>query len=131
MWLSAFAFLAAAALTFGAATIAAICAMYRKTTLARVGALMAAGGAATYVLLLIGSGVASSRRELSVGQEKHICEIDCHLAYSVVRAERGDRTYTVKMRVRFDEQTISSRRDDSTLTPGHRTIVLIDADGLE
>ena len=131
MWLSAFAFLAAAALILGTALLAAICAMYGKTTLARIGAAIAGAGALTYLVALFVSGAVSSRRELSVGQEKHICEIDCHLAYSIVQRQHGSGTYSIRMRVRFDEETISARRDDRPLTPGPRTIVLIDADGME
>jgi len=131
MWLSALAFLAAAALVFGTGLSAAICAMYRKTTLARIGAAFAAASAVTYLIALFVSGAISSRTELSVGQEKHICEIDCHLAYSVVQGQQSTGAYSIRMRVRFDEATISARRDDRPLTPGPRNIVLIDADGLE
>src|SRR5215468_10942099 len=72
--------------------------------------LMGAGAAIYWVLLLIFSAV-SHDRILARGQEKYLCEIDCHLAYSVVgvnaEAEGSSLNYTVSLRTRFDETTIS------------------------
>ena len=40
-------------------------------------------GAGLYALLVLGASLFSRSRVLAPGEEKHICEIDCHLAYSV------------------------------------------------
>ena len=72
---------------------------------------------------------------LAPGEEKHICEIDCHLAYSVagVKSEvvpSGGTRYTVSVKVRFDEATISPRRPkDASLSPNSRYVALVDAAG--
>ena len=92
-------------------------------------------GAGLYLLLFLGSSVFSRNRVLAVGEEKHICEIDCHLAYSVVGAKAeplpsGDVRQTVTVKVRFDEGTISARRPrDATVTPNSRYVALVDAQG--
>jgi hypothetical protein len=49
----------------------------------RVGALVGTG-AVVYIALLLGMSLASREVTLAPGQEKYFCEIDCHLAYSVV-----------------------------------------------
>ena len=93
------------------------------------------GGAGLYLLLFLGSSVLSHNRVLAPGEEKHICEIDCHLAYSVVGAKSeplptGQVRQTVTVKVRFDEETISARRPrDATLTPNSRYVALVDAQG--
>jgi len=49
----------------------------------RVGALVGVG-AVVYFGLLFGMSLASKEDTLARGQEKYFCEMDCHLAYSVV-----------------------------------------------
>src|SRR3954452_10356364 len=68
-----------------------------------------------YVILLFSMSVASRERLLGLGEEKHFCEIDCHIAYAVVGVQEhvgeGDKkTWVVKLRSRFDDTTISERR---------------------
>jgi len=99
-------------------------------------ALTAGGiGAAAYVLIFAIASVTSRNRVLAPGEEKHICEIDCHLAYSVagVKTEpgpSGGTRYTVTVKVRFDEATISPRRPkDASLSPNGRYVALVDAAG--
>jgi len=81
------------------------------------------------------ASLTSHDRVLAPGEEKHICEIDCHLAYSVagVRTEpgpNGTTRYTVAVKVRFDEETISNRRPkDLSLSPNSRFVALVDAAG--
>lgn len=85
-------------------------------------------------LLFLFSGV-SNERTLARGQEKHFCEIDCHLAYSVTDvkelwADNGEREIAVTIRTRFDETTISARRPkDAPLTPNPRLVQLVDGAG--
>ncbi|HWC75090.1 MAG TPA: hypothetical protein VG454_14235 [Gemmatimonadales bacterium] len=93
------------------------------------------GGAGLYLLLFLSASALSHNRVLAPGEEKHICEIDCHLAYSVVgtKSERlptGEVRQIVTVKVRFDETTISARRPrDATLTPNSRYVALVDAHG--
>ena len=92
-------------------------------------------GAGLYALLFLGASAFSRSRVLAPGEEKHICEIDCHLAYSVTGTKseplpdaRVRETVTVK--VRFDEGTISARRSrTASLTPNSRYVALVDAHG--
>ncbi len=107
----------------------------KRAPWARLSGRLWLGGISTYVLLLLGASVTSRTRTLTVGAEKHICEIDCHLAYAVVgeKAEtlrEGRVRHTVTVRVRFDEETISARRSRAaTLTPNSRYVALVDAEG--
>lgn len=103
--------------------------------IALVGAILLAGYGAT----LVGASTLSHRWELRRGQEKYFCEIDCHLAYSVVAVEKtkvvgvgaGRKTangifYVVNVRTRFDEKTISPHRGDGPLAPSTRRVTLVD-----
>jgi hypothetical protein len=90
--------------------------------------------ALVYFGLLFAFAAGSREVTLAAGQEKYFCEIDCHLAYSVqsVRENLGTdaRQWTVTIRTRFDEMTISPRRPkDAPLMPNPRTVELIDSRG--
>ena len=104
----------------------------KREPLARVTLRVLLGGAAAYVVIFLLASFTSHSRVLAVGQEKHICEIDCHLAYAVAATKseslpNGLVRHTVTVKVRFDEQTISSRRPrDATLTPNSRYVALVD-----
>lgn len=96
--------------------------------------ILIAAGAAVYGGLLVGFSLASQDRVLAQGQEKYFCEIDCHLAYSVVGVKtepaENSQLYSLTLRTRFDETTISpSRPREVPLTPNPRVIELIDAEG--
>src|SRR2546425_12145521 len=99
---------------------------------ARLTLRMLLGGAGLYLLLFVGASLLSHNRVLAPGEEKHICEIDCHLAYAVAATKseplpNGLVRHTVTVKVRFDEETISSRRPrDATLTPNSRYVALVD-----
>lgn len=84
----------------------------------------------------------SHEKVLARGEEKHFCEIDCHLAYSVVDTRQaktqGDPpnqttaqgTYTVvTIRTRFDETTTSAGRGNGLLYPNSRVLTLVDDRG--
>lgn len=92
-------------------------------------------GAGAYVLLFAIADVTSRDRVLAPGEEKHICEIDCHLAYSVLGAKTepnpaGGTRYTVTVKVRFDEATTSPQRPkDAPLSPNSRYVALLDSAG--
>jgi hypothetical protein len=106
--------------------------------------LVALGLCVAYAGLLVVFSLASTEHVLARGAEKHFCEIDCHLAYSI-KDVRQTKTlgpaaqtvtangvfYVVTVKTRFDEQTISSRRGNQPLTPNSRIVTVLDADGHE
>jgi hypothetical protein len=98
--------------------------------------------AGLYVICLLIFSIASNQKVLARGEEKHFCEIDCHLAYSVsdVRETKtlGDapvqltaaglfRVVTIK--TRFDETTIGRNRGDALLYPNSRVVTVSDENG--
>lgn len=100
--------------------------------------LAAAGVAGAYAAALAAFSLGSGTREVEPGNAKYFCELDCHLAYSVVDARRvaslgGARANgaweMVTLRVWFDPRTASERRGDAPLTPNPRRVRLVDADG--
>jgi hypothetical protein len=108
----------------------------RKPTFARIAGTAIGIGAAVYFGLLLGFSAGSHETALARGQEKYFCEIDCHLAYSIVdvktRTEGSVQDFVVTLRTRFDENTISPHRPkDAPLTPSPRELRLVDASGHE
>ena len=107
----------------------------KRESLARITLRLLLGGASVYVVIFLGASLTSRNRVLAVGEEKHICEVDCHLAYAVAATKsellpNGQVRHTVTVKVRFDEETISSRRPrDATLTPNSRYVALLDDAG--
>ncbi len=106
----------------------------RKPRLARVTAFGLGVGAVLYFALLLGFSAGSRETLLARGQEKYFCEIDCHLAYSVVDLKtQSDGVvvdYVITLRTRFDETTTSPHRPkDAPLTPSPREVRLIDSSG--
>ncbi|MBA2527106.1 MAG: DUF4352 domain-containing protein [Pyrinomonadaceae bacterium] len=98
--------------------------------------------AAIYIGCLLLFSFASSETVLARGQEKHFCEIDCHLAYSILNVRQtktlgsspnqstADGLYqVVTIKTRFDENTISPTRGNATLTPNSRLATVVDAQG--
>jgi hypothetical protein len=132
--LAVMAFLSAAAGLFVALAAAAIAWFARKPKLARACLLVVSSGAAVYTGLLFGFSLASRPHILSRTQEKYFCEIDCHLAYSlldvITEPSAGSTHYLVTIRTRFDETTTSPTRPKNVpLTPSPRTVLLVDANG--
>ena len=104
----------------------------RKPKFARSVATLLGIGAVVYFALLFSFSLGSHATTLPRGQEKYFCEIDCHLAYSVVDVQTQPGSYLVTLRTRFDETTISpSRPKDAPLTPSPRQVILIDDNGHE
>ncbi len=115
----------------------------RRAAAGNVG-LIGVGVCVAYAGLLLLFSVASTERVLARGVEKHFCEIDCHLAYSVADVRQtktlGPRTrtttargvfYVVTIKTRFDEETIGPRRGDGLLRPNSRVATVLDEDGRE
>jgi len=113
----------------------AIARVTKREPFARITLRVLLGGVGLYLLLFLGASVFSHSRVLAVGEEKHICEIDCHLAYAVAATKseslaNGMVRHTVTVKVRFDQETISSHRPrDATLTPNSRYVALVDDAG--
>jgi hypothetical protein len=107
----------------------------RREQIARVSLRVLLAGVGGYCVALLTASAASHNRVLAPGEEKHICEVDCHLAYSVAaaRAEtlhNGTVRHIVTVKVRFDEQTIAPwRPKDASLAPNSRYVALVDAQG--
>jgi hypothetical protein len=115
--------------------IYAVARVMRREAFARLTLRVLLGGAGVYMVVFLIASIASRNRVLALGEEKHICEIDCHLAYAVATSKSeslpsGMLRVTVTVKVRFDEGTISSRRPrDATLTPNSRYVALVDEAG--
>lgn len=108
----------------------------RERKFARYALATIAAGAVTYFAVLFAFSAGSRASELARGQEKYFCEIDCHLAYSVVNvAAKPDGSmndYVVTLRTRFDETTISAQRPkDAPLMPSPREARVMDSAGHE
>jgi len=102
----------------------------------------AVGLVVVYVGALLLFSLASTEKVLARGAEKHFCEVDCHLAYSITDVRRtktlGPPThevttqgmfYLVTVKTRFDEQTIAPWRGVGPLTPNSRVVRVYDAQG--
>jgi hypothetical protein len=109
------------------------------TKFAVIGIVAVAG---IYLVCLLIFSFASSEKVLARGQEKHFCEIDCHLAYSIadVRETKtlGDAPdqltaagmfRVVTITTRFDETTTSLNRGDGLLYPNSRVATVSGEDG--
>jgi hypothetical protein len=132
--LAVMSFLAASLGLFAALAAVLIFCFARKPGLARVTVFATGVGAVIYFALLLGFAASSQETLLSRGQEKYFCEIDCHLAYSVVDVKTLDQgpasDYLVTLRTRFDATTTSpSRPNAAPLTPSPRELLLVDSAG--
>ncbi len=96
----------------------------------------------TYLSVMLIFSLASSQTSLSRGQEKHFCEIDCHLAYSILdvsqaktlgagsdRATAAGTFRVVTIKTRFDETTTGATRGNGLLYPNSRVLTVIDENG--
>jgi hypothetical protein len=116
----------------------------KKSGLRRLTLIILTIVAGLYLVLLLIFSFASSDQVLAQGQEKHFCELDCHLAYSVADVQTtktlGElpnqltaagifRVVTIK--TRFDESTIGRNRGDGLLYPNSRVVTVSDANGIE
>jgi len=116
----------------------------KKFRLAKFALLTIGLVAAVYLAVLLIFSFASNEKVLAQGEEKHFCEIDCHLAYSVtqiidtkvvgeapnqVTAAGMFRVLTIK--TRFDETTIGRNRGDALLYPNSRVVTISDENGTQ
>jgi len=143
--LSYLTFLGSAAAGLLGMAVLAFLLLTRRFEMARRLAQMGCLCAALYFVVLFGCSVASDEQAVAAGGEKYFCEVDCHQAFSIVGVERAKSVgvppaeapaqgefYIVKLRVRFDERTISKRRPlGIPLYPNPKYAVIVDADGKE
>ncbi len=113
----------------------------RKVGRAKVAVLAIAAVAGIYFVALLAFSLASHEHTLARGQEKHFCELDCHLAYSIVGTRQAKQLegtnqsvaqgqFTIiTIRTRFDPNTTSANRGDGLLYPNSRRVTLIDEGG--
>jgi len=116
----------------------------KKAVLTRYSLLTMTIVAGLYLALMLGFSLASSEKVLARGEEKHFCEIDCHLAYSITEV-RDTKTLgeppnqvtaagafrIVTLRTRFDENTIGRNRGNGLLYPNSRVVSVSDENGNE
>jgi hypothetical protein len=135
-------FLGTGFLFFMAALILIQSLIAKKRGRARVVLVVMLVIAGAYSAAILIFSFASHEIVLARGAEKHFCEIDCHLAYSIVNTRQsntagnsGDHSivrsvYTiVTIKTRFDESTIASGRGNALLYPNSRVLTLVDDRG--
>ncbi len=112
----------------------------RRFGRARIAVLALLVVSAFYFGLILVFAFASSEKVLARGSEKHFCEIDCHLAYSVIDSKQtktigsapiiASGVFTaVTIKTRFDETTINPNRGNGTLYPNSRVLTVVDDQG--
>ena len=114
----------------------------RKFGLTKIVVVVLVAVAGIYLGTVLIFSFASSEKVLVRGQEKHFCEIDCHLAYSLTETKQmktigassdqatASGLFTaVTIKTRFDETTIGPNRGDGLLSPNSRVLTLIDDQG--
>lgn len=114
----------------------------RRLGLARLVLVLAVIGGVIYFGTLLVFSFASREAVLLPGQEKHFCEIDCHLAYSILDTRQtktlgsapnqttaAGTFYVITIKTRFDEKTIGAGRGDGPLTPNSRVVTIVDEQG--
>ena len=97
-----------------------------------------------YLVAMLVLSFFSREQVLTRGQEKHFCEIDCHLAYSILDVRQtktlgtppnqisaAGSFYVVQIKTRFDETTINPNRGNGLLTPNGRVATVVDEQGRE
>jgi hypothetical protein len=137
--LSVLAFLGTTFLA-GLAILVLLVALWKKKKWFATGAAaFAAALLCAYFMVLLGVSLTSHEKLLAPGERKYFCEIDCHIAYSVVSIEEtsalGDESHQVRaagrfvivrLKTWFDPSTISPNRGDGELAPSPRRLVLVD-----
>jgi hypothetical protein len=132
-----------AVLMTGVGILGALCGVaFRSKRFAQLGAGLTLVLVIVYGLALCTVSLASTEKVLPPGGWKYFCEIDCHLAYTVAgvrnAAALGPETQQtlahgqfviVRLKVWFDERTISAHRGNGPLTPNRRRVVLVDDSG--
>lgn len=114
----------------------------RSSFFAKLGAAAVFTIVAGYLILLVGVSFASTEKVLPAGGWKYFCEIDCHIAYSIIGVQTAEalgpemqqtaahgKFIIVRMKTWFDERTVSAHRGNGPLTPNPRKVILVDDTG--
>jgi len=140
--LGVMALLGTAFLFFIAALVLIQSLIVKKRGRAKVFLLAVLVIAGAYLAATLIFSFTSHDKVLARGEEKHFCEIDCHLAYSIVNVRQSKtignqptqataqgRYTIITVKTRFDETTISSARGNGLLYPNSRVLTLVDDRG--
>jgi hypothetical protein len=114
----------------------------KKFVVTRFALIAIAAITGLYLGVMLIFSFASSEKVLARGEEKHFCEIDCHLAYSIAEVREtktlgeAHRQATavgtfrvVTIKTRFDETTIGPNRGNRQLHPNSRILAVSDESG--
>src|SRR6266849_9599936 len=137
--LAVMAFLGMALLLGAIALVMLVAFLTKRNWIGFSAVILALVFASGYALALVGVSLTSHETTLAPGENKYFCEIDCHIAYSVVNFEEakalGDEAHQtfpagrfviIRLETWFDPSTISDHRGDSPLAPSPRRVVLVD-----
>ena len=114
----------------------------RKRWRAKIVLVMMVTVCCLYLATILIFSFSSHEKLLVRGEEKHFCELDCHLAYSIANTQQtktlgesakpasAQRVFAVvTIQTRFDETTIAPWRGNGLLYPNSRLLTLIDEGG--
>jgi hypothetical protein len=130
--IGALALLGTAFLIFVAAIVLIQSLIVRKRARARFVLVTMLFIVAAYMAAILIFSFASRESVLARGEEKHFCELDCHLAYSVVDTREVSSPglkFFITLKTRFDQITIGPGRGNGLLYPNSRVLTLIDDRG--
>jgi hypothetical protein len=115
-----------------------------SSTIARIGGSATIAVPLFYFFMLSAASLISREKVMATGDWKYFCEIDCHIAYSVVETHSAaamgpelrqvpahGEFILVRVRTWFDERSISTHRGNDSLTPNRRKVVVVDEHGNE
>jgi len=116
--------------------------MVRKRQRAKMVLVAMVAVCGLYLAAILIFSIGSHEKLLARGEEKHFCELDCHLAYSIFNTQQtktlGESAKpasaqsifaVVTIKTRFDETTIAPWRGNGLLYPNNRVLTLIDERG--
>src|SRR5262245_19395252 len=140
--IGALALLGTAFLSFLTLMVLLQAVVFRRYRRARTVLLVLLFVVVAYLTAMLGFSWASRENVLARGQEKHFCELDCHLAYSITNTTHTKTFATgtseltaqgqftvVTIKTRFDETTIAPWRGNGQLRPNGRAEIVIDEQG--
>jgi hypothetical protein len=135
-------FLVAVLATGASVLVLLVGAVRRSKLIAKIGGGGALLVTVCYLLLLCSVSLASNEKVVPPGGWKYFCELDCHIGYSVSgvqatgtlgpemkQTSAQGQFVVVRLKVWFDEHTISPQRGNGSLTPNARRVVLVDSEG--
>lgn len=140
--IAALALMAVCGLIFAAALALVFSIVQRRSALAGAAVIAIVAIGAIYLGLLLVFSFRSGDKLLARGEEKYFCEMDCHLAYSILqvretkvvedashRATAEGTFWLVTIQTRFDEKTVSPTRGNAPLNPNPRIVYVLDEHG--